>query len=80
MYYRLLASALVYFKPIIDAHPTRLMWGTDLIYSWNYEADTMHELVRFGRDFIAGLDPEPQERFAYKNAVEMLGLSVSKGD
>ena len=26
-------------------------------------------------DFITGLDPEAQERFAYRNAVEMLGLS-----
>jgi len=77
MYYRLLASALVYFKPIIDAHPTRMMWGTDLIYSWNFEPEVIHELTRFGRDFIAGLDPEVQERFAYKNAVEMLGLPLN---
>ena len=79
MYYRLLASALVYFKPIIDAHPTRMMWGTDLIYSWNFGPDVIHELTQFSRDFIAGLAPEAQEMFAYKNAMEMLDLSLDEG-
>ena len=74
MYYRLLASALVTWKPIIEAYPTRMMWGTDLIYSWNFDPDVIHELTRYGRDFITGLDPEVQERFAYRNAVEMLGF------
>lgn len=74
MYYRLLASALVYFKPIVEAYPTRMMWGTDLIYSWNFEPGVIHELTQFARDFIAGLDAEVQERFAYQNAIEMLGL------
>ena len=76
MYYRLLASALVSFKPIIEAHPTRMMWGTDLIYSWNFEPDVIHELTKYGRDFIASLDPGVQEGFAYKNAFEMLGISL----
>jgi len=79
MYYRLLASALVYWKPIIEAYPTRMMWGTDLIYSWNFEPDAIHELTQFGRDFTTGLDPEVQERFAYRNAIEMLGLSLTPG-
>ena len=74
MYYRLLGSALVTWKPIIEAYPTRMMWGTDLIYSWNFEPDVIHELTRYGRDFITGLDPDVQERFAYRNAVEMLDL------
>ena len=77
MYYRLLASALVTWKPIMEAYPTRIMWGTDLIYSWNFEPDVMHEIARFSRDFIAGLDPEVQERFAYRNAIEMLDLPLN---
>ncbi len=74
MYYRLLASALVFWKPIIEADPTRMMWGSDLFYWWHYEPDVIHEIAKFGRDFISGLDPEVQERFAYGNAVEMLNL------
>ena len=73
-YYRLLANSLVFWKPMIEAHPTRMMWGSDLVYWWHYEPDVIHEIAKFGRDFIAGLDPEVQERFAYRNATEMLGL------
>ena len=77
MYYRLLASALVFWKPIIEAYPTRMMWGTDLFYWWQFEPDVIHELTQFGRDFTASLDLEVQERFAYRNAVEMLRLSLN---
>ena len=76
MYYRLLASSLVFWKPIIEAHPTRMMWGSDLAYWWHYEPDVIHEISQFGRDFTAGLNPEVREGFAYRNAVEMLGLSL----
>ena len=75
-YYRLLANSLVFWKPIVEAHPTRMMWGSDLAHWWHYEPDVIHEIVQFGRDFITGLDPKVQERFAYRNAMEMLGLSL----
>jgi hypothetical protein len=74
MYYRILASALSFWKPIIEAYQTRMLWGTDPFYWWHFEPDVTHELIQLGRDFIAGLDPEAQERFAYRNAIEMLGL------
>ena len=73
-YYRVLASALAFWKPIIEAHPTRMMWGTDLYYVWHYEPEVIHEIVRFGRDFIGGLTPEVQEMFGYRNALRMLDL------
>ena len=73
-YYRVLASALAFWKPIIEAHPTRMMWGTDLYYIWHYEPEVIHEIVRFGRDFIGGLTPEVQEMFGYRNALRMLDL------
>ena len=52
-----------------------MMWGSDLAYGWHYEPDVIHEIAKFGRDFTAGLDPEVQERFAYRNAVEMLAFT-----
>ena len=74
MYYRMLASALAFWKPIIEAHPTRMMWGTDLYYWWHFEPDVIRDLVRFSRDFIGALDPQVQELFAYRNVVETLDL------
>jgi hypothetical protein len=52
-----------------------MMWGTDFYYWWHYDPDVIHEVARFGRDFIAQLNPEAQEMFAYRNAVEMLNIT-----
>ena len=71
-YYLLLASALNFWKPIIEAYPNRMMWGTDLYYWWHFDPDVLHKIAQFGRDFISELDPEVQERFAYRNAVGLL--------
>ena len=75
MHYRLLAAALHYWKPLIEAYPNRLMWGTDALYSWHFEHDLYSELTWFARDLIGGLSPDVQERFAYKNAERLLELS-----
>jgi len=73
MYYRILASALNHWKPLIEAYPDRIMWGTDAGWSWNFEQEVYSELTWFARDFIGGLSLEVQEKFAYKNAERMLG-------
>lgn len=74
MYYRMLAGALAFWKPIIEAHPARMMWGTDLYYWWHFEPDVIRDIVRFGRDFIGALASKTQELFAYRNVAGMLGL------
>jgi len=68
LYYRLLASSLHYWKPLIEAHPDRIMWGTDALWSWHFEQEVYSEVTWFARDFIGGLSLEVQEKFAYKNA------------
>ena len=72
MYYRLLASALRYWKPLIEAYPDRITWGTDALYTWHFDHDVYSEVTWFARDFIGGLSPEIQERFAFKNAERLL--------
>ncbi|MCL0100106.1 hypothetical protein M1O55_04490 [Dehalococcoidia bacterium] len=74
-YYRLLASSLAFWKPVIEAHPTRMMWGSDLYYWWHYEPDVLHVIAQFGRDFISNLNTEVQEGFAYRNALQMLNTA-----
>jgi hypothetical protein len=73
LYRSLLADSVTLWKPVIDAYPTRMTWGTDLYYWWHYEPEVLHEIAEFGRAFIAQLTPEAQERFAYRNARDMLG-------
>ena len=72
MYYRLLASALRYWKPLIEAYPDRITWGTDALSTWHFDHDVYSEVTWFARDFIGGLSPEIQERFAFKNAERLL--------
>ena len=75
MYHRILASALHYWKPLIEAHPDRIMWGTDALHTWHFDDDVYSEVTRFARDFTGGLSPEIQERFAYKNAERLISTS-----
>ena len=75
LYKRLLSDSVGFWKPVIEGHPAKMMWGTDLAYWWHYDADVIHEIVGFGRDFIAHLDPSVQERFAYLNALDMLNIA-----
>jgi len=72
---RLTRVAMAFWQPVIEAHPTRMMWGTDLYYWWHYEPDVINMIAQFGRDFISNLDDHAQERFAYRNALEMLSTA-----
>jgi len=81
MYHRILASALHYWKPLIEAHPDQVMWCLDRDPNilWTYDRDVGLKLVDYGRAFIGRLDPAVQERFGYKNAERLINTSGKKG-
>ena len=61
------------WKKMIEAHPDRFMWGSDRGDAvWNYDQDVGLFLVKYARAFIGKLDPEVQEKYAYKNAERLL--------
>lgn len=60
------------WKAKIEKYPNRFMWGTDRGHLWTYDEDVSVLLEEFGRALIARLDPEVQEKFAYKNAENLL--------
>jgi hypothetical protein len=69
----LLDDAVEMYKPLIEAHPDRFMWGTDRAdIAWTYDEDVGILLARYGRAFIGRLNPEVQENFAYKNAERLI--------
>lgn len=70
MYDEILTLSLQNWKPLIEKYPDRIMWGTDALSTWHFEV--YPEVVRFGRDFIGQLDPAVQEKYAYKNAEELI--------
>ena len=62
------------WKPIIEKHPDKIMWGTDILKPWHIDEEVQPLLIEMSRSFIGGLDPAVQEKYAYKNAERMLGM------
>ncbi|MBI2146599.1 amidohydrolase family protein [Candidatus Woesearchaeota archaeon] len=64
----MLNDAVNKWKPRIEQHPERFMWGTDRAGDWHFDEEISILVEEFTRAFIARLDPAVQEKFAYKNA------------
>ena len=72
----LIQKDLQRWETLIERHPDRFMWGTDRGDAvWNYDIDVGLFLVKYGRAFIGRLDPIVQEKFAYKNAEQLIKRS-----
>ena len=69
----LLAKDLSTWKDLIEAHPDQFVWGTDRGDAvWTFDREVGQRLVAYARAFIGRLDPDVQERFAYKNAERLV--------
>ncbi len=71
-YDAMLKNTVKQWKSKIEQYPDRYMWGTDKSDPWTYDEDISMLIEEFARDFIAELDPDVQEKFAYKNAEELI--------
>lgn len=73
-YEELLEKDTATWKEFIEQHPDQVMWGTDRSPQvlWSHDAEIGQALSNYGRAFIARLDPSVQEKFAYRNAEELL--------
>lgn len=73
-YESLLRRDLGTWKQVIARHPNQFLWGTDRSDQvlWSHDPEVGLALAKYARLFIAGLDPEVQEKFAYKNAESLL--------
>ncbi len=73
-YKTLLKKDTTTWKAFIEKHPDQVLWGTDRGWSapWSADEDVGITLTNYARAFIAHLNPEVQERFAYKNAEKLL--------
>lgn len=70
----LLAIDLANWQALIEAHPNQFMWGTDRGGQavWTFDVEVGQRLADYGREFIGRLDPDVQEKFAYKNAQRII--------
>lgn len=74
---QLLADAVTSYKPIVDAAPRKVMWGTESYPAYNYHPDVYKRVINFSRQFIGQLEAEDQEKFAYKNAKRVFGSGLT---
>ena len=63
------------WKSMIENNPDQVMWGMDRGYTHHFDNEVHGLLVEYSRAFIGGLDPEVQEKYAYKNAEQLLSKS-----
>ena len=56
------------WKPIIEKHPDKIMWGTDILKPWHIDEEVQPLLIEMSRSFIGPV----QEKY-YKNAATNVG-------
>lgn len=73
-YEPLLEKDLATWKDFIERHPDQVLFGTDRGWSsaWSVDEEVGVTLANYARAFIARLEPDVQEKFAYKNAERLL--------
>lgn len=69
----LLQTALSRYRPLIEAVPDQVMWGTELGTLYGHDPTVYDRIIKFARAFIGELKPEHQEKFAYLNAWNTFG-------
>ncbi|MBI4137248.1 amidohydrolase family protein [Candidatus Roizmanbacteria bacterium] len=75
-YEAMLIADLALYKPLIEAHPDRVTWGTEMNIRYTYEPEVYDRMIKFMRLFIGSLDPSIQENIGYKNALRIFGPGV----
>ena len=61
------------WKGVIERHPDRFMWGTDMAnHKWQWSSPEVLDMIStFSRDFIGQLTSPAAENYAYKNALRV---------
>ncbi|MBI3984141.1 amidohydrolase family protein [Candidatus Microgenomates bacterium] len=73
-YAPLLAIDLPMWQGFIERHPDQVIWGTDrgVAATWDKDPDVALAFNNYTRAFIGKLDRVVQEKFAYKNAEQLV--------
>lgn len=76
----IIQSAIASYKPLVDAAPDKIMWGTEIGPEYAFDKEVFDRAVKISRFVIAGFDEEDQEAVAYKNALRVFGEGVVVDD
>jgi len=69
-------EAIIDYKPLVDAVPDKVMWGTEIGPEYAFDPEVFDRAVKVSRFVIAGFDTEDQEAVGYKNALRVFGEGV----
>lgn len=69
-------DAIRAYKPLVDAVPDKVMWGTEIGPEYAFDPKVFDRAVKISRFVIAGFDKEVQEAVGYKNALRVFGQGV----
>ena len=72
----MLTDAIKAYKPLVDAVPGKVMWGTEIGPEYAFDPKVFDRAVKISRFVIAGFAPEHQEAVGYKNALRVFGQGV----
>lgn len=72
----IIRSAISAYKPLVDAAPEKIMWGTEMGPEYSFDPEVFDRAVKISRFVIAGFDKEHQEAVGYKNALRVFGQGV----
>ena len=72
----IIASAIDAYKPLVEAVPDKVMWGTEIGPEYAFDPWVFNRAVKASRFVIAGFAPEHQEAVGYKNALRVFGQGV----
>lgn len=72
----LLVDAVNDYRPLIEAYPNRVMWGTESYPKYNYNGAVYRRTINFSREFIGSFDASVQSKLGYKNAERIFGKGV----
>ncbi len=71
------ADAIRAYKPLVDAVPDKVMWGTEIGPEYAFDSKVFDRAIKISRFVIAGFNEEHQEAVGYKNALRVFGQGVT---
>ncbi|MBI2665845.1 amidohydrolase family protein [Candidatus Woesearchaeota archaeon] len=73
----LVDEAIRAYKPLVDAAPDKIMWGTEIGPKYAFDPQVFDRAIKASRLVIAGFEKEHQEAVGYKNALRVFGEGVT---
>lgn len=69
----LLDEAIDRYSPLMNAHPNRVMWGSEAYPEYAYKEEVYDRMIKFTRYFLTEFDEDVARQVGYENAVRVFG-------